>query len=107
MLAQSTSLICWLASLPTSANKLQHAPQAPPTTAGPAKTMSQRLARMEDEVHEIRGSLGEQREVMDTMAKDLSRFTVWAVGGISQLLDFAEQPRTVYLNPCTHNRDVD
>ncbi|GJS77868.1 hypothetical protein Tco_0727749, partial [Tanacetum coccineum] len=66
-----------------------HAPQAPPTTAGPAKTMSQRLARMEDEVHEIRGSLGEQREVMDTMAKDLSRFTVWAVGGISQLLDFA------------------
>ncbi|GJS10943.1 hypothetical protein Tco_0367739 [Tanacetum coccineum] len=26
---------------------------------------------------------------MDAMAKDLSRFTVWAAGGISQLLDSA------------------
>ncbi|GKE01064.1 hypothetical protein Tco_1389047 [Tanacetum coccineum] len=27
------------------------------------------------------------REVMDAMARDLSRFTVWAAGGISQQLD--------------------
>ncbi|GJY04610.1 hypothetical protein Tco_0370550 [Tanacetum coccineum] len=45
-------------------------------------------ARVEEEVHEIRGALGEQREVMDAMARDLSRFTVWATGGISQLLDY-------------------
>ncbi|GJY01286.1 hypothetical protein Tco_0359438 [Tanacetum coccineum] len=44
-------------------------------------------ARVEEEVHEIRGALGEQREVIDAMARDLSRFTVWATGGISQLLD--------------------
>ncbi|GKC12081.1 hypothetical protein Tco_1008863 [Tanacetum coccineum] len=36
-------------------------PQAPPT-AGPAKTMAQRLARLEEDVHGIRGALGEQRE---------------------------------------------
>ncbi|GJT74856.1 hypothetical protein Tco_1041581 [Tanacetum coccineum] len=42
-----------------------------------------------EEVHEIREALGEQRKVMDVMARDLSRFTVWAVGGISQLLDSA------------------
>ncbi|GKC85420.1 hypothetical protein Tco_1141137 [Tanacetum coccineum] len=51
--------------------------------------MAQRLARVEEEVHDIRGALGEQREVMDAMAEDLSRFTVWAAGGISQLLDYA------------------
>ncbi|GJV91996.1 hypothetical protein Tco_1539809 [Tanacetum coccineum] len=51
-------------------------PQPPP-----ARTMAQRLARVEEEVHEIRGELGEQREVMDVMARDLSRFTVWAAGG--------------------------
>ncbi|GJZ28541.1 hypothetical protein Tco_0573188 [Tanacetum coccineum] len=34
-------------------------------------------------------SLGEQREVVDAMARDFSRFTVWAAEGISQLLDSA------------------
>ncbi|GJY80479.1 hypothetical protein Tco_0493230 [Tanacetum coccineum] len=66
--------------------KPAQAPQPPPA-AGPARTMAQILARVEEEVHEIRGALGEQREVMDAMARDLSRFTVWAAGGISQLLD--------------------
>ncbi|GKE17954.1 hypothetical protein Tco_1425531 [Tanacetum coccineum] len=55
----------------------------------PAQTMAQRLARVEEEVHEIRGALGEQRELMDDMARDLSRFTMWAARGISQLLDSA------------------
>ncbi|GJZ61451.1 hypothetical protein Tco_0617588 [Tanacetum coccineum] len=65
--------------------------QAPqqPLAAEPAQTMAQRLARVEEEVHEIRGALGEQREVMDAMARDLSRFTVWAARCISQLLDSA------------------
>nr|GEW02199.1 ribonuclease H-like domain-containing protein [Tanacetum cinerariifolium] len=44
---------------------------------------------VEDDVHEIRVALGEQHEVMDVMAKDFSRFTVWAAGGISHLLDYA------------------
>ncbi|GKC15380.1 hypothetical protein Tco_1012162 [Tanacetum coccineum] len=36
------------------------APQPPET--GPARTMEQRLARLEEDVHGIRGALGEQRE---------------------------------------------
>ncbi|GJQ97787.1 hypothetical protein Tco_0008926 [Tanacetum coccineum] len=57
------------------------APQ-PPLAAEPTRTMAQRLARVE-EVHEIRGTLGEQHKVMDAMARDLSRFIIWAAGGIS------------------------
>ncbi|GJX27194.1 hypothetical protein Tco_0233490 [Tanacetum coccineum] len=37
------------------------APQLP--TAGPARTMAQRLARLEEDVHRMRGALGEQREI--------------------------------------------
>ncbi|GJQ92886.1 hypothetical protein Tco_0004025 [Tanacetum coccineum] len=37
------------------------APQAPPA-AGPTRTMTQRLARLEYDVHGMRGALGEQRE---------------------------------------------
>nr|GEW09040.1 hypothetical protein [Tanacetum cinerariifolium] len=59
------------------------APQPPP----PTRTMPQRMARLEEDVHEIRVALGEQREVMDAMARDFSRFTVWAARNISQLLD--------------------
>ncbi|GKB89429.1 hypothetical protein Tco_0961701 [Tanacetum coccineum] len=59
------------------------APQPPP----PARTMPQRMARLEEDVHEIRVALGKHREVMDAMARDFSRFTIWAVRGISQLLD--------------------
>ncbi|GKD69946.1 hypothetical protein Tco_1324036 [Tanacetum coccineum] len=35
------------------------APQTPPPAAAPAQTMAQRLARVEEDVHEIRGALGE------------------------------------------------
>nr|GEW00259.1 hypothetical protein [Tanacetum cinerariifolium] len=48
-----------------------------------------RLARLEEEVHRIWVSLGKQHEVIDAMARDLSRFIVWAAGGLSQLLDSA------------------
>ncbi|GJY70331.1 hypothetical protein Tco_0474034 [Tanacetum coccineum] len=65
-----------------------------------------RLARVEEEVHEIRGTLGKQREVMDAMARDLSRFTVWAAGGISQLLDSMDATYVQYSEPMYHIRDV-
>ncbi|GJY53371.1 hypothetical protein Tco_0445035 [Tanacetum coccineum] len=48
------------------------APQPPPLIAGPARTMGQRLAKVEEDVHEIRGALGEQREILDSMARDFS-----------------------------------
>ncbi|GJW08755.1 putative reverse transcriptase domain-containing protein [Tanacetum coccineum] len=51
------------------------------------KKLKRSRMHRQEEVHEIREALGEQCEVMDVMARDLSRFTVWAAGGISQLLD--------------------
>ncbi|GKC19250.1 hypothetical protein Tco_1021400, partial [Tanacetum coccineum] len=38
----------------------------PPPTAGPARTLPQRVARLEEEVHGIREALGEQREVYES-----------------------------------------
>ncbi|GKE07415.1 hypothetical protein Tco_1399433 [Tanacetum coccineum] len=63
--------------------------QAPPPPPASAKTMPQRMARLEDDVYEIHGELAEQRKVIGAMAKDFSRFTVWAASGIAQLLDSA------------------
>ncbi|GJS49898.1 hypothetical protein Tco_0600019 [Tanacetum coccineum] len=59
----------------------------PPLATAQIRTIPQRMARLEEEVHGIRESLAEQREIMDVMARDFSRFTVWAASGISQLLD--------------------
>nr|GEZ46813.1 hypothetical protein [Tanacetum cinerariifolium] len=58
--------------------------QAPQPSAW---TMAQRLAKVEEEVHEIQGGLGEQREVKNAMARDLSRFTVF---GVDAAKDFKE-----------------
>ncbi|GJW51513.1 hypothetical protein Tco_0092864, partial [Tanacetum coccineum] len=57
------------------------APQAP--AARPARTMAQMLERFKEDVHGMRGALGEQREVLDGMAYDFSRFTTWMVTGLS------------------------
>ncbi|GKF09400.1 hypothetical protein Tco_0043624, partial [Tanacetum coccineum] len=52
--------------------------QAPQQTSSPppahARTMPQRMASLEEDVHEIRRGLIEQREVIDAMARDFSRF---------------------------------
>nr|GEW94488.1 hypothetical protein [Tanacetum cinerariifolium] len=47
-------------------------PQPPPPAAGPTRTMAQRLARVEEDVHEIRKAPSEQRDVLDSMARDFS-----------------------------------
>ncbi|GKD10684.1 hypothetical protein Tco_1190369 [Tanacetum coccineum] len=54
---------------------LVQAPQTPPPAAGPTQTMAQRLARVDEDVHEIHGALGEQREILDNMAYDIFRFS--------------------------------
>ncbi|GKD60128.1 hypothetical protein Tco_1297637 [Tanacetum coccineum] len=70
--------------------------QAPLPPPAAAKTMPQRMDRLEEDVHKIRGALAEQREVIGAMAKDFSRFTVWAASGIVQLLDSARVTYTPY-----------
>nr|GEX50872.1 hypothetical protein [Tanacetum cinerariifolium] len=66
----------------------------PPPAA--ARTIPQRMARLEDDVHEIRKELAEHHEVIDTMARDFSRFTVWAASGMARLLDSARVAYTSY-----------
>ncbi|GJS50086.1 hypothetical protein Tco_0600207 [Tanacetum coccineum] len=63
-----------------------HAP--PPPTA--ARTMPQRMARLDEDVHKIYGALTEQREVIDTMARDFSRFSTWTVTRLTRMMDLAE-----------------
>ncbi|GKG06746.1 hypothetical protein Tco_0329715, partial [Tanacetum coccineum] len=70
--------------------------QAPPPPLAAARTMPQRMARLEEDVHKIRRALAEQREVIVAMARDFSRFTVRAAGGIAQLLDLARVTYTPY-----------
>ncbi|GKF44987.1 hypothetical protein Tco_0131539, partial [Tanacetum coccineum] len=63
--------------------------QAPPPPPPPAtsRTMLQRMARLEEDLHEIRRALTEQREVVDTMAHDFSRFSTWAVTCLTRMMD--------------------
>nr|GEY04064.1 hypothetical protein [Tanacetum cinerariifolium] len=72
----------------------REAPQPPLATALVVRTIPQRMERLEEEVHGMRKSLDEQREVMDAMARDFSRFTVWAASGISHLLDLSRATYT-------------
>ncbi|GKC83166.1 hypothetical protein Tco_1138883 [Tanacetum coccineum] len=66
---------------------LIEAAQIPQAAALAPRTMPQRMARLEKEVHGLREILGEQRAVLDGMSRDFSRFTMWTVGHLSQLLD--------------------
>nr|GEY88867.1 hypothetical protein [Tanacetum cinerariifolium] len=70
--------------------------QPPPPPPAAAMTMPHRMARLEEDVHEIRGALAEQREVIGSMARDFLRFTIWSTSGISQLLDSARVTYTPY-----------
>nr|GEU84272.1 hypothetical protein [Tanacetum cinerariifolium] len=60
---------------------------ATPEVVPAIRTMPQRRVRHEEEVHMVQESLDEHYKVIDTMARDFSRFIVWAARGISQLLD--------------------
>nr|GEV04286.1 hypothetical protein [Tanacetum cinerariifolium] len=64
------------------------APQAP-LAAEPARTMALRLARLEEDVLGMRRALGKQREILDSMAYDFSRFNTWMASGLSQMMDQA------------------
>ncbi|GJX83174.1 hypothetical protein Tco_0332655 [Tanacetum coccineum] len=62
------------------------APQAPPAAPAP-RNIPQRLQRLEEEVRGLCESFREQRLVVDTLSRDFSRFTTWAVGRLGRLLD--------------------
>ncbi|GKD73175.1 hypothetical protein Tco_1331457 [Tanacetum coccineum] len=74
--------------------------QAPPPPPVVARTMPQRMVRLEEDMYEIRRALAEQREVIGAMAMDFSRFTVWATSGIAQFLNSARVTYTTYSETC-------
>ncbi|GJU57189.1 hypothetical protein Tco_1234955 [Tanacetum coccineum] len=71
-----------------------HAPPPPPPAA--ARTMPQRMARFEEDVHEIHRALIEQRKVINAMARDFSRFSTWAITSLAQMMDKAGVTYTSY-----------
>ncbi|GKF44946.1 hypothetical protein Tco_0131498, partial [Tanacetum coccineum] len=53
------------------------------TTLATTRTMTQRMAILEEDVRKIRGALIEQHEVIDAMARDFSRFSTRAVTSLA------------------------
>ncbi|GKG61693.1 hypothetical protein Tco_0621402, partial [Tanacetum coccineum] len=51
--------------------------------------MPQRMARLEEDIHEIHGAFTEQREVIDAMASDFYRLSTWVVTGLARMMDKA------------------
>nr|GEW48379.1 hypothetical protein [Tanacetum cinerariifolium] len=72
------------------------ATQPPPPPPVAARTMPQRMARLEDDVRKIRRALTEQREVIDTMARDFSRFSTWVITSLAHMMDRASVTYTSY-----------
>nr|GEV35093.1 hypothetical protein [Tanacetum cinerariifolium] len=70
-------------------------PQPPPPPPV-SRTMPQRMARLKEDVREIRGALGEQCEVVDSMARDFSRFTAWTITSLLRMMDQARVKYTSY-----------
>nr|GEV51728.1 hypothetical protein [Tanacetum cinerariifolium] len=73
------------------------APPPPPSPAD-ARTMPQRMARLEEDVHEIRGALTKQREVIDAMARDFSRFFTWTTTSLARMMDRAGSHIFAYIS---------
>ncbi|GJZ54998.1 hypothetical protein Tco_0610191, partial [Tanacetum coccineum] len=75
--------------------------QAPPPPPVTARTMPQRMARLEEDVHEIRRMLAEQREVISAKTRDFSRLCTWTTTSLARMIDrvgvtytsYSETPR--------------
>ncbi|GJU20306.1 hypothetical protein Tco_1153648 [Tanacetum coccineum] len=73
---------------------VQAQPPLPPPAA--ARTMPQRMARLEEDVCEIRGALTEQREVIDAMSHDFSRLCTRTTTILARMMDKACVTYTSY-----------
>ncbi|GJW30316.1 hypothetical protein Tco_0047191 [Tanacetum coccineum] len=78
---------------PGGGDEDEEIPQAVPP---PPRTQGKRIARLEEEVHDMREALQGQREVLDSMARDFSRFSTWTVTSLARLMDRASVPYMRY-----------
>ncbi|GKB04634.1 hypothetical protein Tco_0832829 [Tanacetum coccineum] len=77
---------------PGGGDEDEEMPQAVPPLP---RTQGERIARLE-EVHGMHEVLQGQREVLDSMARDFSRFTTWTVTSLSRMMDRAGVTYTRY-----------
>ncbi|GKG14412.1 hypothetical protein Tco_0354012, partial [Tanacetum coccineum] len=63
--------------------------QAPPPPPAAGGTMPQRMLRLEEDMHEIHRTLAEQREVVDAMACNFSRFCTRTTTSLARMMDKA------------------
>ncbi|GJY69369.1 hypothetical protein Tco_0472351 [Tanacetum coccineum] len=70
--------------------------EMPQAVSPPHKTQGERITRLEEKVHGIREVLQGQKEVLDSMARDLSRFTTWTVTSLSRMMNRASVTYTRY-----------
>ncbi|GJS78169.1 hypothetical protein Tco_0728050 [Tanacetum coccineum] len=68
----------------------------PPPVAAQGRTMPKRLARLEKEVHCLRGIMAEQRDVLDSMDRDFYRFTTWTITSLFLMIDRSRVRYTSY-----------
>ncbi|GKE93112.1 hypothetical protein Tco_1574207, partial [Tanacetum coccineum] len=60
-----------------------------------------------EDMHEIRGTLAEQREVISAMAHDFSRFCTWITTSLARMMDRAGVIYTSYFEtPREYTRRV-
>nr|GEY43257.1 hypothetical protein [Tanacetum cinerariifolium] len=62
----------------------------------PPRTQDERIAKLEEEVHGMREALLGQRAVLDSIARDFSRFSTWTVTSLTRMMDRAGVPYTRY-----------
>ncbi|GJR81820.1 hypothetical protein Tco_0152605 [Tanacetum coccineum] len=70
--------------------------QTPPPPLATTKTMPQRMAILEEDLHEIHGMLAKQRKVISAMARDFSRFCTWTTTSLARMMDSAGVTYTSY-----------
>ncbi|GKC95564.1 hypothetical protein Tco_1161006, partial [Tanacetum coccineum] len=73
----------WLMAF-SIAGRSQALEKASPAAAPAARTMPQRMVTLEEEVHGLHESLGEQRAVLDEMSRYFSRFMMWVLSRLLQ-----------------------
>ncbi|GJZ24639.1 hypothetical protein Tco_0562098 [Tanacetum coccineum] len=69
---------------------------APPPPLAAARTIPQRMVRLEEDVHEIRETLAKQRKVISMMAHDFSRYCTWTTTSLTRMMDRIGMTYTSY-----------
>ncbi|GJR57448.1 hypothetical protein Tco_1499610 [Tanacetum coccineum] len=64
----------------------------PPPTVAQTRTMPQRIARLEEEVHGLRQSIVGLHRVVDRSITDQARFATWMISCMTQLMDASVAP---------------